>query len=141
MSECVGAIIIQQGSVLLGKRSANRKFYPNVWDVFGGHVESGESNRQALERELSEELGIVVADAHYIETLRIQSLEGDHMECRLFAVTHWTGRTGVCSYHRGCRPVRKKNQCGKVMRAAQHRRCPTKRCSRQSAREGNSNSQ
>jgi mutator protein MutT len=91
MSECVGAIIIQQGSVLLGKRSANRKFYPNVWDVFGGHVESGESNRQALERELSEELGIVVADAHYIETLRIQSLEGDHMECRLFAVTHWTG--------------------------------------------------
>jgi mutator protein MutT len=91
MRECVGAIIVRQESVLLGKRSANRKFYPNVWDIFGGHVESGESNRQALERELAEELGIVIAEAHYIETLSIPSLEGDHMECRLYLVTEWTG--------------------------------------------------
>lgn len=28
MRECVGAIIVRQESVLLGKRSANRTFYP-----------------------------------------------------------------------------------------------------------------
>jgi 8-oxo-dGTP diphosphatase len=91
MHECVGAIIVRQNSVLLGKRSANRKFYPNVWDVFGGHVESGESHRQALERELAEELGIIVAASHYLETLRIPIPEGGQMECRLYVVTEWEG--------------------------------------------------
>ena len=92
MRECVGAIIIQQESVLLGKRSASRTFYPNVWDVFGGHVESGESCRQALERELAEELGIVISDAHYLETLRIpDSTEGDNIECHFYLVTKWRG--------------------------------------------------
>jgi 8-oxo-dGTP diphosphatase len=92
MRECVGAIIIQQQSVLLGKRSANRTFYPRVWDVFGGLVESGESPRQALERELAEELGIILTGAHYLETLRIpSSTGGDPMECHLYLVTEWRG--------------------------------------------------
>ena len=92
MRDCVGAIIVRQESVLLGKRSANRTFYPKVWDVFGGHVESGESPRQAVERELTEELGIVLTNAHYLETLRIPiSTEGDHIECHLYVVTEWRG--------------------------------------------------
>jgi 8-oxo-dGTP diphosphatase len=92
MRECVGAIIVQQKSVLLGKRSANRTFYPNVWDVFGGHVESGESHLQALERELVEELGIIPTESRYLETLRIPgSTKEDHMECYLYIVSEWNG--------------------------------------------------
>jgi mutator protein MutT len=92
MRECVGAIIINQESVPLGKRSANLTLYPKVWDVFGGHVESGESRKQALERELEEELGIVLTVAHYLETLRIpSSTEGDQMQYRLYVVTKWRG--------------------------------------------------
>ena len=92
MHNCVGAIIIQQESVLLGMRSATRAFYPNVWDVFGGHVELGESHRQTLERELVEELGIVPTGARFLETFRVpSSIEGDQIECHLYLVTEWSG--------------------------------------------------
>ena len=45
------------------KRSANKKLWPNMWDVtVGGHVDSGEFGRQALIRETKEELGIEISD-------------------------------------------------------------------------------
>lgn len=92
MHECVGAVIIQHESVLLGRRSADRTFYPNVWDVFGGHIESGESHQQALERELAEELGIVPTGSRYLETLSVSSTtEDSHIECHLYVVTGWNG--------------------------------------------------
>ena len=93
MRECVGAVIIQDESILLGKRSADRTFYPNVWDVFGGHIESGESHQQALERELVEELGIVPTGCRYLETLSAPSpTEDNGIECHLYVVTEWNGR-------------------------------------------------
>lgn len=39
-------------------RSPQRRWYPDVWDLPGGHVEPGEGPRTALVRELHEELGI-----------------------------------------------------------------------------------
>lgn len=56
--EVVAGLIIQSQKILLGQRSPNREFYPNVWDVFGGHMEPGEQQPQTLARELKEELGI-----------------------------------------------------------------------------------
>jgi mutator protein MutT len=92
VQECVGAIIVRNGEwVLLGRRSADRESYPNVWDVFGGHVEPGESHRQCLERELREELGIAVTHAYYLDTARMPGLEGDDTEYSLYVVTGWTG--------------------------------------------------
>lgn len=56
-------IIDDEGNVLLQKRSANKKLWPNLWDVtVGGHVDSGEFGRQALVREVKEELGIAIDD-------------------------------------------------------------------------------
>lgn len=56
-------IIGNNGNVLLQKRSANKKLWPNMWDVtVGGHVDSGEFGRQALIRETKEELGIEISD-------------------------------------------------------------------------------
>lgn len=50
-------IIDDKGNVLLQKRSANKKLWPNLWDVTtGGHVDSREFGRQALIRETKEEL-------------------------------------------------------------------------------------
>lgn len=58
-----GFVIDNNGNVLLQKRSANKKLWPNLWDVTaGGHVESGEFGRQALIREFKEELGIEISD-------------------------------------------------------------------------------
>ena len=47
---CVGAVLIravdhgrdESALVLLGRRVANREFYPDVWDVLGGHLETCE---------------------------------------------------------------------------------------------------
>ena len=56
-------IIDKKGNILLQKRSANKKMWPNMWDVkVGGHVDSNEFGRQALIRETKEELGIEIND-------------------------------------------------------------------------------
>jgi len=56
-------IIDKDSNVLLQKRSANKKLWPNKWDVtVGGHVLTGEIGREALRRECKEELGIDVSD-------------------------------------------------------------------------------
>ena len=92
MHECVGAFIIQRESVLLGKRSADRSSYPNVWDVFGGHIEVGELRHQALERELFEELGILPARSRYLETASVPgSTPGAGTTCHFYLVTAWNG--------------------------------------------------
>ena len=61
---CVYAFVIDKNSnILLQKRSANKKLWPNLWDVtVGGHVLAGEFGRQALIRECKEELGIDIND-------------------------------------------------------------------------------
>lgn len=56
-------IIDDKGNILLQKRSNNKKLWPNMWDVtVGGHVNAGEFGRQALIREVKEELGISIND-------------------------------------------------------------------------------
>ena len=92
MHKCVGAFIIQRGSVRLGKRSADRSSYPNVWDVFGGHIELGEFRHQALERELFEELGILPTRCKYLETVSVQGSTHDAgTTCHFYLVTAWNG--------------------------------------------------
>ncbi|GBD84859.1 8-oxo-dGTP diphosphatase [bacterium BMS3Abin02] len=46
--------------VLLCHRRSDRRWYPDVWDLPGGHVDDGENPRRALVRELREELGVHV---------------------------------------------------------------------------------
>ncbi len=47
--------------MLLVHRSPSKRAYPNVWDLPGGVVEAGESELDALRRELHEELGVRMA--------------------------------------------------------------------------------
>lgn len=56
-------IFNKNNDVLLQKRSKNKKLWPNLWDITaGGHVLAGEFGRQALIREIKEELGIQVEE-------------------------------------------------------------------------------
>ncbi len=48
-------------NMLLQFRHPDKDLYPNRWDTaVGGHVQAGESLRDALHRELAEELGVAV---------------------------------------------------------------------------------
>jgi 8-oxo-dGTP pyrophosphatase MutT (NUDIX family) len=60
--ERVVAGILRDGEkVLLCHRHPDRQWYPNVWDLPGGHVEPGEQPQIALVRELFEELAVLVS--------------------------------------------------------------------------------
>jgi 8-oxo-dGTP diphosphatase len=86
--KCVGAILVKEGQILLGKRAPNRAFYPDVWDILGGHVEVNERPEDALIRELKEEIGVEVMESSYLETI----VDRDGVvECRVYAVTGWLG--------------------------------------------------
>ncbi|MEU4716098.1 NUDIX domain-containing protein [Micromonospora purpureochromogenes] len=46
---CAGALIVDDdGRLLLQRRSPERSFFPNAWDIGGGHLEPGETAVAAL---------------------------------------------------------------------------------------------
>lgn len=51
-------VINDKNQILLSKRSANKKYNPNKWEVCGGHVHAGEEIEEAAVREITEELGL-----------------------------------------------------------------------------------
>lgn len=90
--EIVAAFLIRSNKILLGRRSATRAFFPDVWDVFGGHVEPGEAYEATLFRELGEELGVTPVRWAFVETLT-QPLDPppDLLTAHLYLVTEWDG--------------------------------------------------
>lgn len=87
----VAAAVIEQadGRFLLGQRAADT-FYAGYWEFPGGKVEAGETPRQALVRELQEELGIEVLRAD--PWLRREHVyEHAHVKLHFFRVRAWRG--------------------------------------------------
>lgn len=59
-------IFDNKGRTLLQQRSATKDIRPGYWaNAVGGHVTKGESYKQAIQRELGEELGITVPVRFY----------------------------------------------------------------------------
>ena len=58
----VGVIINNKNQVLLSRRPAD-VHQADLWEFPGGKLESGETVRQALSRELNEELALTVKSA------------------------------------------------------------------------------
>ncbi|MDQ7990539.1 MAG: Nudix family hydrolase [Candidatus Dactylopiibacterium sp.] len=87
----VAAAVITRadGSFLLGQRAPDT-FYPGYWEFPGGKVEAGESPREALVRELQEELGIRVETA-YPWLTREHVYEHAHVSLHFFEVPRWQG--------------------------------------------------
>lgn len=87
----VAAAVITRpdGRFLLGQRAPGT-FYPGYWEFPGGKVEAGETPRQALIRELSEELGIAVQEAWPWITREFAYAHA-HVRLHFFEVPAWTG--------------------------------------------------
>ena len=83
----VHAYIVRDGRVLLGrrlKRDPNR----GKWATFGGIANEGETPREALRRELREELGIEVSDPRFFDTVEDEA----GREVMFFIVRDWDGQ-------------------------------------------------
>ena len=79
---------MSSGKVLLVRRSPFRAYYPGVWDLFGGHVEDGESSEDALRREAREELGVELDSFRLLGTVHDPAERAD---IHVFVVTAWRG--------------------------------------------------
>jgi 8-oxo-dGTP diphosphatase len=64
-----GALVDGAGRVLIAQRPAG-KWQAGQWEFPGGKVEAGESTRDALRRELAEELGVGVQHAAELAVFR-----------------------------------------------------------------------
>jgi 8-oxo-dGTP diphosphatase len=92
MRNVVNALFVQNGAVLLGRRSPQRKAYPNLWSFPGGHVEKNETLDEALIRELREEVG--VAPTRYTPLGSLSDPNSgavDPVTYHMYAITAWEG--------------------------------------------------
>ncbi len=94
MSECIvevaAAVIERPDGLFLMASRPEGKVYAGWWEFPGGKVEAGETARQALERELREELGIEVEQA-WPWLNRIFAYPHATVMLRFFRVTRWRG--------------------------------------------------
>lgn len=81
------AALVRDGLVLLVHRHPSRRWYPDCWDLVGGHVESGELPHQAISRECLEELGVHVYDLLPIP----MTVSNPALAKHAFLVTRWEG--------------------------------------------------
>ena len=62
-------IAFREGEVFLIKRSASDDFEPNTWAFPGGKIEAGESPEEAAQRELGEEVGLILTNTQLVESI------------------------------------------------------------------------
>jgi len=84
----VAALLRDGDRLLLCHRSPQRRWYPDVWDLPGGHVEPGEPPGAALAREIREELGIDIAAP---SGPPMREVHGDTFSMRIWLIEAWTG--------------------------------------------------
>lgn len=56
-----------KGEFLIQKRAKTKQFLPGGWDIHMGHVMAGETSKEAIIREIDEELGIKIDDIDFIK--------------------------------------------------------------------------
>ena len=89
ITEVAAAVIERAGEFLLAQRPEG-KAYPGYWEFPGGKIEPGEDAREALVRELREELGIEVTEAWPWIT-RVYAYTHATVRLHFFRVLRWNG--------------------------------------------------
>jgi 8-oxo-dGTP diphosphatase len=88
VDEVVAGALIKDARILLCHRSPDRQWYPDVWDLPGGHIEPGESPAEALKRELLEEVGVTPGD---LSPEPFDRLFSSDFEMSVWRVLSWVG--------------------------------------------------
>jgi 8-oxo-dGTP diphosphatase len=87
----VAALIWKDGKILICQRTRHQPM-PLKWEFPGGKIEEGEQPRDALRRELDEELGIAAVVGDEVERIHHQYPSGNSVELRFFDVHSYSGR-------------------------------------------------
>lgn len=106
----VAAVLEREGRYLITQRRASAVL-PGMWEFPGGKVEPGETDQQALMRELKHRLGVDIDVGklisfvshpyeHYVVDLFLYEckLLGEHMEPRAVAAFRWVASTEFDQY-------------------------------------------
>jgi 8-oxo-dGTP diphosphatase len=84
------ALIVRDREVLIGQRRVDQPM-ASLWEFPGGKIEPGESAKEALARELSEELGIRAEVGPAVTRIRHHYRRGGAVDLQFFAVREFTG--------------------------------------------------
>ena len=90
MKRVVAAVIEQDGKLLVCQRTRHQTM-PLKWEFPGGKIEEGEQPRDALRRELEEELGIHATIGEEIARVQHTYPNGAMVELRFFLVREYQG--------------------------------------------------
>jgi 8-oxo-dGTP diphosphatase len=90
MKQVVAAIIIRENTILICQRTADQAM-PLKWEFPGGKVEPDEDLKDALHRELDEELGIDAVIGPRVAAIQHTYRGGNALELHFFRVDHFKG--------------------------------------------------
>src|SRR4029077_4959511 len=90
MKRVVAALIFKDGKVLVCQRTRHQTM-PLKWEFPGGKIDEGEHPRDALRRELEEELGIEAKVGEEVSRIVHEYPGGGSVELRFFAVHEYRG--------------------------------------------------
>lgn len=95
MHVVAGVLVDGSGRILIAQRPAG-KHLAGMWEFPGGKLETGEAAMAALERELDEELGIVVDPGSFEALIRVPWRYGERdMLLEAVIVRGWTGEAAA----------------------------------------------
>jgi 8-oxo-dGTP diphosphatase len=86
----VAGLIVKDGKILVCQRTRHQTM-PLKWEFPGGKIEEGEQPRNALHRELEEELGIDATIGDEAARIRHEYRKGNAVELRFFVVREYRG--------------------------------------------------
>jgi 8-oxo-dGTP diphosphatase len=90
MKRVVAALIQRDGKLLVCQRTRHQTM-PLKWEFPGGKIEEGEQPRDALRRELDEELGILATIGDEVSRIQHEYPNGGMVELRFFVVREYQG--------------------------------------------------
>ena len=90
MKRVVAALILDAEKLLVCQRTRHQTM-PLKWEFPGGKIEDGEQPRDALRRELEEELGIQAEIGDEVSRILHEYPNGGSVELRFFAVRRYSG--------------------------------------------------
>ncbi len=90
MKRVVAALILEHDRILACQRTRHQAM-PLKWEFPGGKIEEGEQPRDALRRELEEELGIEANIGDEVARIQHEYPSGGAIELRFFEVREYQG--------------------------------------------------